>query len=259
MERLSQHTETPRGLSANALRLWGYFCVLLGIAAKGIIQNGLLGLESMTNQQIFDVMNQSEGAMVMVTTSLALQLLESCGVPIFAFLLVEGFQKTSSFKHYLIRVGLVALVSEIPYNLTFHSRIIAMDSRNPVFGLVLGLLVLYFYHYLREKSLRNTLIKFCVTVAAVLWCEMLCIEHGTFTIIMTAAIWLMRGKPNFRTLVACGAAACGTIISLFYLAAPFSAITLHFYNGEKGETNRVFNLICYPLMLLVAAIAVYYL
>ena len=100
MERLSQHSETPRGLSANALRLWGYFCVLLGIAAKGIIQNGLLGLESMTNQQIFDVMNQSEGAMVMVTTSLALQLLESCGVPIFAFLLVEGFQKTSSFKHY---------------------------------------------------------------------------------------------------------------------------------------------------------------
>ena len=146
MERLSQHTETPRGLSANALRLWGYFCVLLGIAAKGIIQNGLLGLESMTNQQIFDVMNQSEGAMVMVTISLVLQLLESCGVPIFAFLLVEGFQKTSSFKHYLIRVGLVALVSEIPYNLTFHSRIIAMDSRNPVFGLVLGLLVLYFYH-----------------------------------------------------------------------------------------------------------------
>ena len=134
-----------------------------------------------------------------------------------------------------------------------------MDSRNPVFGLVLGLLVLYFYHYLREKSLRNTLIKFCVTVAAVLWCEMLCIEHGTFTIIMTAAIWLMRGKPNFRTLVACGAAAFGTIISLFYLAAPFSAITLHFYNGEKGETNRVFNLICYPLMLLIAGIAALYL
>ena len=195
----------------------------------------------------------------MVTLSLVLQALESCGVPIFAFLLVEGFQKTSSYKNYLIRVALVALASEIPYNLVFSSRVIMMDSRNPAFGLILGLLMLYFYRYLGEKSLRNTLIKFFITVAAVLWCEMLHIEHGAFLILVTALLWLVRARPNFRTLVACGAAALGTIISFFYLAAPFSAMTLHFYNGEKGETNRVFNLICYPLMLLVAAVAVYYL
>lgn len=259
MERLTQHTETPRGLSANALRLWGYLCVLLGIAAKGIIHNGMLGLGKMTNQQLFDVMNQSQDAMALVTVSLVLQALESCAVPIFAFLLVEGFQKTSSYKNYLLRVALVALASEIPYNLVFSSSVIMMGSRNPVFGLVLGLLMLYFYRYLGEKSLRNTLIKFCITLAAVVWCEMLRIEHGSLLILVTAALWLVRKRPNFRTLVACGVAACGTIISLFYVAAPFSAVTLHFYNGEKGETNRIFNLLCYPLMLLVAAIAVYYL
>ena len=259
MERLSQHTETPRGLSANALRLWGYLCVLLGIAAKGIIQNGMLGLGNMTNQQMFEVMDQSLAAMTLVTFSLVLQVMESCAVPIFAFLLVEGFLKTSSYRNYLIRVALVALVSEIPYNLAYSSQLFMMDSRNPAFGMVLGLLMLYFYRHLGEKSLRNTVVKIFITVAAVVWCEMLGIEHGAFTIIMTAALWLMREKTNFRTLAACGAAALGTIISPFYLAAPFSAITLHFYNGEKGETNRVFNMICYPLMLLVAAIAVYYL
>ena len=60
-------------------------------------------------------------------------------------------------------------------------------------------------------------------------------------------------------LAVCGAAGVATLFSLFNLTAPFSCLLLYLYNGEKGDSNRVFNLVCYPLMLLIAGIAAIYL
>lgn len=259
MERLTQHREVKRGMSANALRLWGYLCLLMGIAGKGLIQNGMLGLTSMNAQEMLAVMDQSSEAMNLVTISIVLQTLEACAVPIFAFLLVEGFQKTSSYKKYLLRMILVAALSEIPYNLAFGGKLLVMDSRNPVVAMVLCLLMLYFYCHFGEKGFKNTLIKGLVTFAALLWNGMLGIEQGVFLVLMVAVFWLLRNKPSFRLLAGCGAAGIATLLSLFNLAAPFSCLLLYLYNGEKGDDNWMFNLVCYPLMLLIAGIAAIYL
>ena len=258
MERLAQ-TNRTRGMSGSALRFAGYLFLLAGVAGKGLIQNAMLGLNGLDTQGMLAVLEQSPDAMILATVSIVLQALESCAVPIFAFLLVEGFQKTSSYKNYLMRVVLVAVASEIPYNLTFGGSLFVMESRNPVFALVLCLLMLYFYQYFGARSLRNSAIKAVVTVSALLWSGMLGIEHGTFLVLMAAVFYLLRGKPGFQLLAGCGAAGVATLFSLFYLTAPFSCLLLYLYNGEKGNSSRVFNLICYPLMLLIAGIAALYL
>ena len=258
MERLAQ-TNRTRGMNASALRMAGYFCLLMGIAGKGLIQNGMLGLNGLSTQEMLQVLDQSSEAMALATVSIVLQALETCAVPMFAFLLVEGFQKTSSYKKYMTRMILVALASEIPYNLAFGGSVFVMDSRNPVFAMVLGLLMLYFYQYFGARSLKNTAIKTVVTVSALLWSGMLGIEHGAFLVLMAAVFYLLRGKPGFQLLAGCGAAGVATLFSLFNLTAPFSCLLLYLYNGEKGNSSRVFNLICYPLMLLIAGIAALYL
>ena len=259
MERLTQHTETPRGLSANALRLWGYLCVLLGIAAKGIIHNGMLGLGNMTNQQLFDVMNQSQDAMALVTVSLVLQALESCAVPIFVFLLLEGFLHTASVKKYLIRVVGLAVISEIPYNLAYSGSWLNMGNRNPVFALAVCLLLLYFYRMFPAKGFSNMVLKAVITVAAFLWISMLKIDAGGPCVLMTAVLWALRDKPNFRILGGCTAAFLCTVFSPYYLIAPMIFIALHMYNGEKGEENRVVSYLWYPVTLLVFGLVSAYL
>ena len=41
-------------------------------------------------------------------------------MPIYAFLLVQGYQHTRDFKRYVIRMAIFAVVSEVPYDLLFH-------------------------------------------------------------------------------------------------------------------------------------------
>ena len=248
-ERLNR--EKSRGLTGSALRTWGFLFLIVGAVGRGLIQNGILDLNHMTGESLLEAMDQSGEVMALVSVTLVLQAVESCAVPIFAFLLLEGFLHTSNFKNYFLRVLGVAVISEIPYNLAVGGGFWVTSSRNPVFGMVLALILLYFYG---NYGSANVLIKILVTFAAVLWCEMLDIEYGTFIVVLTATLWLMRGKPMYRNFVGCGVAVVCTLISPYYLASPMGFLAVHFYNGERGEGNRLFNDLCYPVLLLAVGI-----
>ena len=247
MERINNNRRT--GLNGSALRTWGFLFIVLGAAGMGIVQYRLLGLGNMTTHSLLEAMEQSGDVMAFATVALVLQAMESCAVPIFAFLLVEGYLHTSDLKMYMVRVGVLALVSELPYNLAMGGSIWVTGSRNPVFALVIGLVMMYLY-----SRFKQVLIKILITVCAVVWCEMLDIDHGSFTVILVATLWGMRKRPQYRLFVGCAAAVVCSIISPFYLASPMSFLALHSYNGEPGDRNRLVNYLCYPVILLIIGI-----
>lgn len=247
--------EKSSGLHSAALRTWGMSILLLGLIGRGIIQNQILGVGQASNQQLLEAMQGSGEVMVLVTISLVLQAMETCAVPIFCFLLVEGFLHTSDYKNYLLRLLGTALISEIPYNLAFSGKFFDLGSRNPVFAMVLCLILLYFYQRYSGRSLTNIAIKAVVAVAAVLWASMLKVDSGAPCVILVVVLWLSRNKPNYRNLAGCAAAATCSMFSPFYLAAPMSFMIIRSYNGEKGESNRFVNYLAYPAMLLLAGLA----
>ena len=241
--------ERPRGLTASGLRLWGMLCVCAGMAGRGLLQNAMLGLNGLNSAQLLKLLETDPDAMSMVTVALVLEVIFTCAAPIFAFLLVEGFTHTGDFVKYLLRVAGVAVIAEIPYNLAISGKLLAMDSRNPAFALAVCLVVLYFYNRYSEKSFNNFFIKGFVTLAALIWMGMLQIDEGSPLLLLTAVIWAVRNKPNFKAIIGCTAGFACTIFSLYYLACPFSFLALHFYNGEKGEQNRAVNYLSYPAIL----------
>ena len=254
MERLTRR-KSFGGLNGNALRTWGLLFLAAGAVGRGTLQAHLLGTGQVSTQQLLQIMSESETAMNFATTSLILQAIETCAAPIFAALLVEGIQHTRDFRSYFLRVLGVALVSEIPYNLAMGAGILDLGTRNPVFGLVICMALVYFYRLYPGKKIRNVLIKVLVTVAAVLWCEMLKVTFGSALVIVVAVMWALRTNPLYRNFAGAAAAIVCSAISPFFLLSPMGFLAVHLYNGEKSTNSRTLNYLAYPVILAAAAAA----
>ena len=252
MERLSNKKTT--GLNGNALRTWGLLFMAAGVLGRGIIKTHMLGIGKVTAQQLLDIMSSSQAAMMFATLSLVLQAMETCAAPVFALLLVEGVQHTSDFKRYFLRITGLAVLSEIPYNLALGGRLLDFGSRNPVFGLVLCLIPLYFYRRYGDKTFRNVLIRIMVTAAAVVWGQMLKIDAGACMVLVVAVLWAFRKKPLYRNFAGAAVTVVCSLISPFFLAAPMGFLVVHLYNGEKGTNSRMVNYLAYPAILLIAGL-----
>lgn len=246
---LNQTPNRPSGISRQGLRTWGMLFLVIGITGQSIVQNAMLGVNASTGEELLMAMDNSE-TMIIATIGVILQFIQSCAVPIFAFLLVEGFLHTSSLKKYMLRVAGVAVLSELPFNLAMSGKLIDLSSRNPVFGVLLCLIMLYFYRTYGEKKVINVVIKLVVTLFALLWVEMLHITDGAALTVLVAVLWLMRKKTSMQVFVGCIAAFLCTAFSIFYLAAPMSFLAVHYYNGEPGEGNKYVNYLAYPVLLL---------
>lgn len=248
MERLGN--TRPSGLNTGSLRTWGMLFVIAGIISRGVLQNTILGVGENSMQELMDMMRTSETAMIITTVSLVLQAMETVAVPIFVFLLFEGFQHTSDWKKYLARLAGLAVVTEIPYDLAMNRKVLEFGNQNPVIGLVLCFVLLLLFRYFAGKKL----ICVVMALAGVVWAIMLKVDHGVPMILMICVMHLFRNKKMYMGFSGMAAAALCTGLSPFYLIAPMGFLAIHFYNGEKGNSSRLANYLFYPVSLLAIAL-----
>lgn len=235
------------GLSSRALWIWGMVFLIAGVVGKCVIEIGVLGGAS--GQQLFEKMDDPQ-MMGYATAALILQFLQCCAVPVFALLVTEGFLHTSNLKNYILRVAGLAVISEIPYNLAMGGKWLELSSRNPVFGVLLCLIMLYLYRYYAGKKAKNVAITGLIFLMAVLWATMLDIADGAVLCVMVSTLWFMRSKPQYRVLVGAMVMVVCCVVSPYYAVAPLAMMTAHFYNGEAYEGNRWVRYLAYPVLLL---------
>lgn len=89
------------------------------------------------------------------------------GFPIFCFLLTEGFQKTGNLKKYMFRLGLFALISEIPFDLAFSGQVLEFQYQNVYFTLFIGMLGLTAFERLSKWD-AGTALRTLLTAAGLL-------------------------------------------------------------------------------------------
>ena len=237
------------GISGNALRLWGMIFVFCGIIGRGVIHAHIL--KGADSQELLNILDTMPNAMKYTTFSIALQVAETCAVPIFAMLLIEGIQNTSDFKEYFKRVIGLALLSEIPFNMAFGAKLLDFESRNPVFGVVLCMFMLYLWGKYEESSKKNKLLKVFIAVITVLWCQMLRVDHGAALVIIVSIFWIFRKNTIFFNFAGAAAAMVCSLISPFYLASPMGVLAVHSYNGEKSANSHKYNYLTYPVLLII--------
>ena len=165
---------------------------------------------------------------------------------IFCFLIAEGFIHTRSRGRYALRLGLFALLCEIPFDLLFYGQVLSFSHQNVYLTLLLGLLGLWGYTALREKGMP-VIGLLCPAVCA-LMAELLRADYGAGGVWLIAVLYLLREHKLWQ-----GAA---VLVLLFWMGDWLQAFGIVgwllclTYNGRRGPNIKYAFYAFYPLHML---------
>ena len=182
-------------------------------------------------------------------------------MPLFSFCIAEGFAHTRDKKKYLLRMGLFALISEIPFDLAFEGKI-GFGHQNIMLTFFLSILGLMLFDAIRGgKDNKEKKIPFWRTGLGVLAVALLALaslvlhaDYTAFAVIAVFLFYLLRQKhPLVRS--AAGVAFLALTRTMgYYCATGFSFIPLALYNGKKGRGLKWLFYVFYPGHLLLLAV-----
>lgn len=172
-----------------------------------------------------------------------LRVIGRIAFPIFAYTLVEGFLHTHDVKKYLIRLGIAAAISEVPFDLAIYGRPIVLGHQNVFFTLFLGILMLYVL-----LKVQTTWKEFLCLIAFFLISEFLRTDYNSMGLFMIYWFYQYRESKAIRNL---GVAAINVFLMGGLQAyATFALIPIALHSGEQGPKCKAFFYGFYPLHLL---------
>lgn len=213
------------GLSGSALKWIALITMLIDHAGVILIEHHY---PAVANMSFGDPMSQ---------LYVICRMIGRFAFPIFAFLLAEGAFRTKNIKAYAVRLGLFAVISEIPFDYGFYGRIY-WGYQNIFFTLLIGLMMLGLIH-----NTKSWLLRILYFLLACGTAHLLKSDYGAFGIAVIMMMDLFRQyKKQFVLPTA--------VLLLNQLIAPLAMIPLYFYNGERGKQPKWLMYTFYPLHIL---------
>ena len=209
----------------------------------------------------------------------AMRLVGRVAFPLFAFMIAEGAVHTRDRRRYALRLFLLALISEIPFNLVAGGTWLFPADQNTVFTLLLGLLAIWAGDLIcgsgaepacgnREK-VRNRdssgrieverrpiparyerYVRVLAAVPFGLAAYYLKTDYDFLGVILIVMLYTLRTEPQVRTAVCVTLLFC-MYMNLYGIAACVAIFLINRYNGEKGGGSGKFFYAFSPLHLLV--------
>lgn len=164
--------------------------------------------------------------------------------PIFAYLLVEGFFYTHDIKKYMYRIGTLALLSEIPFDLTANGVILEFGHQNVFFTLLIGLAMMYF---LMKTVGRAQMIM--VALLFFLIADALRSDYGGVGVLLILCLYLFREDMLWKVIsvVVVNVVLMGGL----QMFAVFALIPIYLHNGQQGRRMKWFFYGFYPVHLFI--------
>ena len=201
---------------------------------------------------------------ILLPEVLALRCVGRLAFPIFAFFIAEGYAHTRDFGRYFRRLAILAVVSEIPFNLE-NGAVFDLARQNVLFTFCLALLTLRGLEALgRERGFGRWAGCGLVLAAGFAAGELLRTDYGGWGVVTVALLYLCRSGKYAKLWLLLAMAAVNGLgmgsltmpvfggempIQIFAVAA---LPVIWLYNGQAGPKGlrRAFY-VFYPAHLLV--------
>lgn len=181
---------------------------------------------------------------ILLPEYLILRYIGRLAFPIFSFLLVEGFVHTRNLQRYILRLGMFALLSEIPYDLAFYGEIGHWGKQNVFFSLCLGVATLYVLIHMNHWWEKSICVFFAMWLA-----QTIRADYGGFGIALMVWFYLMY---EYKWLKLFGGAAWNFYSGIGIQSyGALAMLPIALYNGKQGIRMKYFFYCFYPVHLLV--------
>ena len=180
--------------------------------------------------------------------------------PIFCFLIVEGYFHTRNVWKYMSRLGILALVSEIPFDLAFYRQLYYPEYQNVAFTLLMGLVTITLTDEIKKRFYPFNIALYTILTSVVLitfglGAQLLNTDYGMFGVLVIVFMFYLRGRRAL--LFACyviGTLLCFRIVGFFELVSAVAFVFILNYNGQKGPDDRKLFYLFYPGHLAIIAV-----
>ena len=188
-----------------------------------------------------------------------LRMIGRLAMPIFSFCIAEGFAHTKDKKKYLYRLGVFALISEIPFDLAFEGKV-GFSHQNIMLSFFLAVAALMLYDRGEENPERKhspvvkTVLGVCVVAAMSVLSFLLRADYTFFAVIAVFLFYVFRKR---HPLIRAGAGVAFLSVTRtigYYCTTGLSFIPLAMYNGKKGKGLKWMFYLFYPGHLLLLAV-----
>lgn len=251
-ERYHVQMQKRTGISGSTLKIIAVVSMLLDHTAAVLlgyilVKNGIYSVEDISFQYIKELIQTDSVGWVYLAYQVMRRIIGRMAFPIYCFLLVEGFEKTSNRYKYAGRLFLFALISEIPFNLAFAGKVFYSSYQNVFFTLLIGLLMIWAMEKTAERF-KSSILKLTgwglIFLAAAFISERIYCDYGAHGIIAIALLYLFR-KNKVEQIIA------GCVAFLWEITAPLGFVFVALYNGRRGIKLKYFFYIFYPAHLLI--------
>lgn len=191
-----------------------------------------------------------------------LRLIGRVSFPIFGFMIAEGFFYTKNVKKYLMRLVLLALVSEIPYDFAFSGKLIDVTSQNVFFTLSIALIGIIVYDRYENTNIGIASGSVLVLSLIAFICRT---DYDLFGVLIIFGFYLYRGNFMkislnliFYSILMCIShvlvSGNFSISNLFQVVAVLSLFFISKYNNQKGYNLKFLFYGFYPIHLVLIGI-----
>lgn len=246
-----------KGITGSTLKIVAMVAMLIDhigavVFARMLMATGLNSLDATNTDAVMEWVSANADVYGAYTLC---RMIGRIAFPIFCFLLVEGFVHTSNAKKYAIRLGAFALISEIPFDLGFQSKVLEFAYQNVFFTLLIGFVTLMVYKKVEEKEFQNRftkiLIQILVGMIGMLAAQLLRTDYGAVGVMAIVLFYVLRENRFYQI-------ASGCILFIEEMTALFAFLPIMIYNGKRGSNVKWAFYIFYPAHLLLLFVISYF-
>jgi hypothetical protein len=179
-------------------------------------------------------------------------------MPIFAFCITEGYIHTRNKKKYLLRMGIFALVSEVPFDLAFEGHI-NLSHQNIMLSFFLSIVALMLFDLIRgakseikgRYSVWRTMLGALAVIAMAVVAMLVKADYTMFAVASVFLFYVFKDvNPFVRPIPGVAFLALTRTIG-YYSTTGLSIVPLMLYNGKKGNGLKWLFYAFYPGHLLL--------